>query len=522
VVGIKYLAVLAVSVLMAASARAADDKTLLQPFPSEPKLNEIIAFEVVPNHHFNLQSKTNCGNGRLISEKEQLVECQMYAPGTSELQLYVCDDAKTFCRREVVKVTTQQPSGLLGWLSYYKDQLTNRRGWSSPFKSGVSVNTVARGFIHNELKGPLATAKREKKKIFLYFTQLTCPPCRLMKEMTFASDEFQALMKDYVPVQIDLDLEIEPAMTKPLQVQHTPAVIILDGDFKEYGRATYQMSPAAFKEFLGKLPSAPVKEIGTDDPKWQAEYDKLKTPAEKIGLLSKLNLNEINFNTNDPTNYIMGFYEPIVMMKLPADKALFKRAMGMLDAFEARIKASGVDSLQMAYNLNNYYGVMAHFYKIKNLPAESKAILRKLTAVIDAFPKLPGVTETNQLTVLKAESMEDPAQEKQAYDEMRSKFQQDYTYDFWEAGKALMDQDYEKALVAIDKSLALAKDRSWQKAFLMKLDILKALKRNDEALKLIEDLLSQMKLPEDSAMRVHGFVQDLRRMQVSLKKPSQA
>jgi tetratricopeptide (TPR) repeat protein len=118
--------------------------------------------------------------------------------------------------------------------------------------------------------------------------------------------------------------------------------------------------------------------------------------------------------------------------------------------------------------------------------------------------------------------MEDPAQEKQAYDEMRSKFQQDYTYDFWEAGKALMDQDYEKALVAIDKSLALAKDRSWQKAFLMKLDILKALKRNDEALKLIEDLLSQMKLPEDSAMRVHGFVQDLRRMQVSLKKPSQA
>jgi len=504
--------------LLTSVARASgEDKSLLAPYPQEPLLNEIIAFTPLPHHHFNLKAKTSCGNGYLVSEEEQRVQCQMFAPGTSELQLFVCDDGQTFCRREAIKIKTQEPSSILGWVKYYKETLLNRGAWSTPFKSGVSPNSVARGFAHNELLPEIERARKEKKKLLVYFTQLSCPPCRLMKETSFASDEFQTVIKDYVTAQIDLDVDVAPEKVQPLKVRGTPTMIVFDSDFKEIGRATHIMSPPAFKLFLQSLPeTAPAKPFDDEDPTWLAEYEKKSSAKEKIDFIQGLKVEGNDFNTHGWINYMMAFFEPVTMMKLPADQTLFTKAMGMLASLEGKIKSAPIDELQRAFDLNSYYEITSYMYEKKGRASEAKAIKTKQLALLDNFPKLPGVTETNQITVLKAELSEDPQKKKVVYDEMRAKNKDDYTYDFWEASRAMQARDFATALVEVDKSLAVAKDRSWQKAFLMKIDILQALGRKDEASKMISDLLAQMKLPSNTSMKVHQFVQQLRQAQFEL------
>jgi thioredoxin-related protein len=492
------------------------EATLIKAYPKNPLINEIIAFEPVAQHKFNLKAKNSCGNGTMLKETEELIECQMFAPGTSELHLYVCEANDTLCRREVFKIKTQEPKGFGGWVKYYKDNIFNHHDWTIPNKSGVSHKTIAKGFMANDLKTALEKAKKEKKKLFVYFTQISCPPCRLLKEMTFASDEFQALLKDYIPLQIDIDLDIEPDKIKPLAVRGTPTVIIFDKDFNELGRSSQLMSPAVFKTWLEKIPSGAL--VKNDDKERKSEAKMQKTPAEQIAALKTEPVGTFTFSGEAWMNYVESLTNALLQVQLPKEEAAFTQGAALLGALEPRIKSASVDELQRAYDLNTYYGILEYIYEKQNRPKDAKTMRSRLLALVDSFPKLPGVTETSQLEVIRAENSGNPELKKKVYDELRAKNEDDYSYDFWEASEAMGRGDFPAALIAIDKSLAIAKDRSWQKAFMMKLEILKTLKRRDEALKLIDDVFAKTKLPSDPAMKVHLFIQMLRKEQVALLK----
>ncbi|MBY0314259.1 MAG: hypothetical protein K2Q26_01980 [Bdellovibrionales bacterium] len=97
---------------------ALDEQTLLMPFPAEVALNETIVFKPVTQHHFNLKSKNSCGSGRLLKVEESAVECQITKAGETAIELFICDDKQSYCRREQITVITPRPKGFKEWLRH--------------------------------------------------------------------------------------------------------------------------------------------------------------------------------------------------------------------------------------------------------------------------------------------------------------------------------------------------------------------------------------------------------------------
>ena len=97
---------------------ALDDQTLLMPFPAEISINETVVFKPVAQHHFNLKSKNSCGSGRALKVEESTVECQITKAGETAIELFICDDKQSYCRREQITVTTPRPKGFKEWLRH--------------------------------------------------------------------------------------------------------------------------------------------------------------------------------------------------------------------------------------------------------------------------------------------------------------------------------------------------------------------------------------------------------------------
>lgn len=482
------------AIFAAANSHLAD-KVFLKPYPETPLLNEVIAFVPGEDHKFNLKSKNNCGNGTLVSETESLIECQMGAPGTSQLEFYVCDKQNTYCRREQIKIVTQSPKGLIGWINYYKKMFFSPNIWSSPQRTDISQVPPLKGFIQNDLKAGIAQAQKEKRKLLVYFTQISCGPCRLLKETSLVSDEFQQKTSDYVRVQVDIDLDIEPERLKPLQILSTPTVVIFDSDFKELGRKTSLFSPQNFAQWLTTLPH----EKENDDKPWDENFKYEGKTCSDEGFRS----------------YLYGLKRQVESETISTSER--SRHLAKMDQILTYLqKSDGEDTLQCAYEKMSILGLKK--YVLKNLGDSQDVKLQeeRMMAILNAFPLLPGVQSAPELNSLRSE-LQGKETRKKFIAEAKQKNKEDYSYDLAEAGQAFHDKNYNEALIAIDKSLVLAKDRAWQKAFLFKLNILKELKREKEALQLIDEVLSQLVLPSSSAPKVHKFVQSLRSQQIKLK-----
>jgi hypothetical protein len=96
--------------------------SLLTVSRSQVGWQEIVTVLPVAEHHLNVKSPNQCGRGLLLSLTEQKAECQMKSPGLNELQIFVCDDKNTFCRREVLSVEVGYPTSLTAWMTYLKSQ----------------------------------------------------------------------------------------------------------------------------------------------------------------------------------------------------------------------------------------------------------------------------------------------------------------------------------------------------------------------------------------------------------------
>lgn len=541
--------------IFASQAQLTENTNLLQPHVEKPLLNEIVAFYPIEGHKFNLKSKNDCGKGRLISVKEDKAECQLTIAGKTTLELYVCDKKNTYCKREQVGITVSQPKGIQGWISYYWNRFFNSSSWNAGHRTEVSHNKAARGFMQNDLKGAIAKAKKENKNIFLYFTQIYCPPCRMMKELTFETDAFQKIAKDLVLIQIDTDIDVEPTLVKPLEQKYTPTVVVLTPDFKEIDRSVGVMSPESIKTWLAKLREmnwTPAEALAKKENlsgkekrhlsqwyfsrfenekmqeyaqelegKWQvlASGLTIKEWKEKVKVLKKFNFSKLNCGTKSmkAAQYIIGeIFDAAVNDK---STNIFNYGTQFMDDLE-KVTAlnEGDDALACAYDQGTIYSYLKYYYDKMDMDEKVSEMNHKILAHLDTYPKLPGVKETTQLEVERVDAMNDEKAKDKLYAKLREENRQDYTYDYWEANDAYRAGKYEEALAKINESLSIAKDRSWQKAFKLKLEILKKMKKTQEAENLIQQTLKDITLPYSQYPKVHNFVQELRQKQQELRK----
>jgi thiol-disulfide isomerase/thioredoxin len=229
-------ALLAISIILMVppSGRAA------QPAPEVPDLETKIVHEnrieatPPPAHHFNAEAPASAKAGpqgkpaaeklevTLAPKKLEVALTASREPRDVALEVFVCDDAKTYCKkkRQTVHVgpvtTAAHPKSSAGSLPRPPHVL---KADSARFDRETD-------FIVDDPDKAFALAKKKKLPLMIDFFGIWCPPCNSLDAMVFKSDEFRAkTSKRFVKLKVDTDRDRFNALKAHYRIQGLPTVI---------------------------------------------------------------------------------------------------------------------------------------------------------------------------------------------------------------------------------------------------------------------------------------------------------
>lgn len=101
-----------------------------------------------------------------------------------------------------------------------------------------------------DIEAAFATAKTDKKPIFLFWTAAWCPPCNHVKSTIFTRDDFVAKSRSFVPVYVDGDTASGQALGKRFNVSGYPTMVLLNADGNEVTRLEGSVEPAKYMQLL--------------------------------------------------------------------------------------------------------------------------------------------------------------------------------------------------------------------------------------------------------------------------------
>ena len=98
-----------------------------------------------------------------------------------------------------------------------------------------------------------AEAKRDGKGVLVDFSATYCKPCGKLETDTFAADGvYEAILAEYVPLKFDVSKgsDLDDQRQEKYDAETLPAVILLDSDGRELGRAREFVEPDDFLELI--------------------------------------------------------------------------------------------------------------------------------------------------------------------------------------------------------------------------------------------------------------------------------
>jgi thioredoxin-related protein len=165
---------------------------------------------------------------------------------------------------------------------------------ASTGKSLGAVETEYPSWFHDgflNLKDDIATARRERKRLMIVFTQDGCPYCNALVERNLAQKDIEALVRDnYEVVALNMlgDREItdvdgkgytEKTFAATLKVQFTPTILFFNEKGEVVLRLNGYLPPAQFKVALNYL-------IEKNEQLSFRDFIELNAPPPKAGKLS--------------------------------------------------------------------------------------------------------------------------------------------------------------------------------------------------------------------------------------------
>lgn len=540
---------LVASLMAPCAAPAAEDLkpgAALAAYPGKALLNEVVVFRPAPKYHFNLKAPNDCGKAELVDASEKAVRCQFYAAGSYSPRLYVCDDANTLCvtERPVVKV------GDKGGKSPETGEALH------PHDTQVSPNRGIRGFIHNDLDKAREQAKRERKPVLLFYTQLYCAPCKLMEETSLESDEFQGLSSDLVRLQMDQDLDSSLRRLEPFGFKFTPTLVLLDPEFRELDRMGSFGSPRRIDKWVretlarhGKQPIAAV--LAKDNPspeeleriglwRWERhengeakkalEKIQKRSPAaalcydfvllaEKKGAEQAAEASRILERIQECQHHyalwsiVPSKGETLAAKDLDERVRVVDRALALADAQDS--KELSLDCrLDKAY-LTQIKGLL---YDRGGDAKSAEKHLKESAGIHASFQPLTLGGKGSAPKLFQAMTLANISHPEgdRLYQELVAEDPADYTFEFLQASALLEQKLYDKALACLDKAEPKAKGNSWVKLSQLRVEVLIKSGQRDQAREAIDGILSQLRLPRTRGSRLHSFVNKLREFEAQL------
>lgn len=145
-----------------------------------------------------------------------------------QANLYVCDDAVTFCDTVVFDLKTG-----------HEIDLANKVPENSKTAKKVSKTKGLpnkNGFYEDDFNQALNEAKREKKLLLVDFSARWCPSCVRLEREIFGTKEFKKLADDFVKLKIDVDRFENSVIAEKFSVKEIPSLLIITPEQEEVDR----------------------------------------------------------------------------------------------------------------------------------------------------------------------------------------------------------------------------------------------------------------------------------------------
>ena len=197
--------------------------------------------------HFNYKAPNNVNaDGKNIqpSQKDNR-QIRFDLPAgfkNAQAQLYVCDDAITYCETHTLNVKGAAVAATTKTLAD---------------KSGKAEKDE-HGFYNGQLEKALQEAKKKNQLVLLDFTAIWCPGCQRNKNEIFGTAEFKKLTKDVVKVKIDTDLFENFKASEQYQIKGIPTLILVNANNNEIDRLVGFEPIDKLKTFVGAAQKDPT------------------------------------------------------------------------------------------------------------------------------------------------------------------------------------------------------------------------------------------------------------------------
>lgn len=94
----------------------------------------------------------------------------------------------------------------------------------------------------------LSQAETEEKEVLVRFSATWCPPCKVMTRKVWPdADVADAVTKDYIPLDLDIDDATAAQLASRYGVDSVPTILRLDSKGQVKARANYMGSSQALK-----------------------------------------------------------------------------------------------------------------------------------------------------------------------------------------------------------------------------------------------------------------------------------
>ncbi len=227
------------------SIRSTDEQTSGESVSDRSKVAAGCEVHLTPNagQHFNLEAPMSA---RLLEEnstselafdkskKNDLMLKIGKCKSTSLIKtnIYICDDAKTFCIAKPMQFALKSAGGYLESVAI---AVTSAEKETAGHTSGTL-----------DWSSSLERAKKENKLLFVDFFGRWCPPCNLMDETVLATRRFEELSRNFVVVKIDVDSVDSLALKSQYTVKGYPTYLIANSSGEEILRIVGSRLPGAF------------------------------------------------------------------------------------------------------------------------------------------------------------------------------------------------------------------------------------------------------------------------------------
>ncbi len=523
--------------LLLSIAFHANAESLVKSKPATGLENERIELKPIAGHHFNTEAPQTCGKKRADEVTPRVFRCRLASSGPVAVVASVCDDAKTFCRQErfTVSVAGSKKAALRA-------------------KSAPKPHPFAAGFLVNEPGKAVTLARRAHEPIFVHFYGIWCPPCNMLEEDVYPTEEFQKAADGFVTLALDADAKLSWDWKARFKIGGYPTLLVLDERGQEISRAVGYRSPESLAAFLSEAQSllsepielaslAVARSSPTEDgarrarvARWRLERAEpelalVAAGAAAASRLESLLARKALASKNDDAPGLLAalkalaaefkdsvefadWVSDLVERDKPAAEALAAGALASTARWAADPRLS-----EHGYVPGDMRTAEASLLESLGKDAEAKA---SWSAAADAYG---ADAKASRLKLARGANLERAyclqkagrlAEARALYDTLVGAYPDEFTFHQGYARLLYQQKEYPAALISARAAVKSGYGDNWLRAAALEAQILTAMGLKVEAAQALDATLAEAAAPKSAAVRTHRYLSELRRLRAEL------